>query len=194
MLSVPRELFVWEDYRDRAYIDAPLPLGRTGQTISAPHMVAMMLEELDLRKGLRVLEIGCGSGYNAACLAKIVGSAGRVVSLEVRDDLVESARKNLASSGLSEMVEIHSADGTCGWPVGSEDELYDRIVITAAARAIPPLLTRELRRGGILLVPLGEAPVQQLTKLRKSERGELTRKVICDCVFVPLIEGETAST
>ena len=192
MLDVPRELFAPDNHRAQSYIDAPLPLGGTGQTISAPHMVAMMLEELDLSEGLRVLEIGCGSGYNAACLARMVGTAGKVVSLEVRDDLVEFARQNLVSSGFSG-VEVHAADGAWGWPKGSRDEIYERIVLTAGAREMPSALTHQLRRGGVLLAPLGEAPVQQLTKLRKSERGELSVSVICDCIFVPLIEGEPAS-
>ncbi|HLQ03759.1 MAG TPA: hypothetical protein VK114_03075, partial [Nitrososphaerales archaeon] len=106
ILSSPRELFVWDGYRDEAYVDWPLPLGRTGQTISAPHMVTMMLEELDLRAGMRVLEIGSGSGWNAACIASIVGDRGRVVSVELIEELVEFATRNIRRAGLEKIVEI----------------------------------------------------------------------------------------
>src|SRR3989442_203426 len=116
ILSSPRELFVWEGYRDEAYADWPLPLGRTGQTISAPHMVVMMLEELDLRAGMKVLEIGSGSGWNAACIASIVGARGRGGSVELVEGLVEFARRNIAPAGLEKTVEDHQADGSKGWP------------------------------------------------------------------------------
>src|SRR5207244_13290341 len=100
MLSTPRELFVWDGYRDEAYVDWPLPLGRTGQTISAPHMVVMMLEELELRAGMKVLEIGSGSGWTAACLDSIVGARGRVVSVDLIEMVVDFATRNIGRGGV----------------------------------------------------------------------------------------------
>jgi len=186
ILSVPRELFVWEGYENMAYADSPLPLGSTGQTISAPHMVAIMLEELDLEEGHTVLEVGCGSGYNAACISRIVGSRGRVVSVELNGELVQFSRRNLSRAGITN-VEVEQGDGSLGFPPMSGEEMYDRIAVTAAARRLPEQFVKQLKKGGLILIPLGEGPVQVLTKVRKGSDGRLSFRSVCDCVFVPLI-------
>ncbi len=192
ILSVPRELFVWEGYEEEAYSDWPLPLGRTGQTISAPHMVVLMLEELQLGVGMKVLEIGCGSGWNAACIARIVGGGGRVVSVELNEELVEFAKRNVGRVGLEKNVEIHQGDGSQGWPPLKHEEIYDRVVITAGTPELPDLPLQQLRREGILLVPLGDVPVQMLTKFVKGRDGSVSSRSICPCVFVPLVRREEA--
>ena len=193
VLSSPREFFVWDDYRDEAYFDRPLPLGATGQTISAPHMVVMMLEELDLRAGMSVLEIGSGSGWNAACMANIVGTRGRVVGIELIRELVEFATRNIRRVGggrLEKIVEIHQGDGSKGWPPLERTETYDRVVVTAAAPQIPEVPLQQLRRGGILLLPLGDSPAQILTRVMKGRDGGLASSPICPCVFVPLVRSD----
>jgi len=190
LLSSPRELFVWDGYRDEAYVDWPLPLGRTGQTISAPHMVVMMLEELELRAGMKVLEIGSGSGWNAACIASIVGARGRVVSVELIEELVDFATRNIRRAGFEKTVEIHQGDGSKGWPPLEAEEIYDRVVFTAAASRLPELPVRQLRRGGVLLVPLGDSPAQILTSVVKGRAGDLSSRPVCPCVFVPLVGSE----
>lgn len=193
MLRVPREEFVWPHLRSQAYIDAPLPLGETGQTISAPHMVAIMLEELRLAEGLRVLEIGAGSGYNAALLAEIVSPTGRrnpvgrVVSVERVPDLVEFARSNLERTGYADRVEVVMGDGTLGWPSRSETPSYDRIVVTAAAPKIPHYLKCQLKPGGIIVIPVGDLATQTLIRAIKEPDGRLVTEDRGGCVFVPLV-------
>ena len=138
-LNVPREEFLPEESRAHAYVDSPLPLGESNQTISAPHMSAIILEELDLRPGLNVLEVGTGSGYNAALMAEIVSpatgkeTAGKVLSVEILPELAEFARSNLRRIGYSGRVEVVEGDGTLGYPEGSTDPIYDRVVVTAGA-------------------------------------------------------------
>ena len=192
VLSSPRELYVWDGYRDEAYFDWPLPLGRTGQTISAPHMVVMMLEELDLRAGMKVLEIGSGSGWNAACIASIVGARGRVVSVELVEELVEFATRNIKRAGLEKIVEIHQGDGSKGWPPLEAEETYDRVVLTAAASRLPEVPVRQLRREGVLLVPLGDSSAQILTRVVKDHAGGLSSRPLCQCIFVPLVRSGEA--
>jgi protein-L-isoaspartate(D-aspartate) O-methyltransferase len=149
-------------------------------------MVALMLEELQLLPGQRVLEVGCGSGYNAACIATMLGQTGRLISLEVNQELVEFARANVAKLGLETRIEIHQADGSLGWPPREKREHYDRIAVTAATPEIPKSLVEQLTREGILLVPLGGAPVQVLTRVKKDSDGKIQTESVCDCVFVPL--------
>ncbi len=186
MLSVPRELFVWEGYEKLAYEDQPLPLGDTGQTISAPHMVAIMLEELNVGEGQIVLEVGAGSGYNAACLAHLVGKSGRVISVEVNGELVQFARRNINKLLLNN-VEIIHGDGSLGYPPRLEQEIYDRIVVTAAAQSIPRFLISQLKRKGVMLIPVGDMQMQVLMKVSKEADGSLKTRNICDVVFVPLV-------
>jgi protein-L-isoaspartate(D-aspartate) O-methyltransferase len=189
-LKVPRERFVWPDQVDKAYLDTPLPLGETMQTISAPHMVAIMLEELELKRGLKVLEVGCGSGYSAALMAEIVGPEGLVVSIERIPELVEFASRNLRSLGYDRVVKVVLGDGCLGYPPRSEEEIYDRVVVTAAASTIPKYLKKQTKQGGILLIPVGGPWSQTLKKLVKISADRFDVKDITECVFVPLIEPE----
>jgi len=194
-LTVPREEFVWPSARHSAYADSPLPLGDSGQTISAPHMVAIMLEELDLHPGLEVLEVGAGSGYSAALMAEILRSGsvrerGHITSVERISTLVEFARKNLERTGYSDIVTVVEGDGTLGYPEGSERAIYDRIVVTAAAPHLPRYLKIQLKVGGILLVPAGDLWVQDLVKAVKLEGGKFTERRVCSCMFVPLVGAD----
>jgi protein-L-isoaspartate(D-aspartate) O-methyltransferase len=191
-LKVPREEFVWHNMRHLAYEDTPLSLGSTGQTISAPHMVAIMLEELDLKKGLKVLEVGAGSGYSAALIAEIVkptGSnenEGHVLSIERVSDLMNFARDNLKRTGYDDRVSVIFGDGTLGYPERSKDMLYDRIVVTAAAPHIPVYLRAQLKEDGIILVPVGDTFMQTLINgIKRKEKMEF--REVCNCMFVPLI-------
>ncbi len=200
--AVPREDFVYDSLtREQAYFDEPLPLGDTGQTISAPHMVTIMLEELRLAKGQRVLEIGTGTGYNACLLAYMVsrgtGSAsGKLVStVERLEELAESARTNIERAGFSEIVEVIVGDGSLGYPPRSNSENYDRIVVTAGAPKSPPYLEKQLKVGGILLIPIGNLPYQTLFRITKEARSgsggvthsEIRREHLMACMFVPLV-------
>ncbi len=190
-LKVPREEFVWYNMKHLAYEDTPLPLGNTGQTISAPHMVAIMLEELELVKGLRVLEIGAGSGYSAALMAEIVQpnddkNKGHVISIERVKDLINFAKENLKRTGYSDRVSIVFGDGTLGYPKRREEMLYDRIVITAASPHIPRYLKAQLKENGIILAPIGNTFMQTLVKAIK-RKGDLEFREVCGCMFVPLI-------
>jgi protein-L-isoaspartate(D-aspartate) O-methyltransferase len=191
-LNVPREEFVWPDTKNQAYLDTPLPLGNTGQTISAPHMVAIMLEELDLEKGDRVLEIGTGSGYNAALMAYIVSDGkkdkeGKVITIERIKDLVIFAENNINRTTFSEYVKIVYGDGTIGYPPYEEKEIYDKIIITAAAPRFPKILIKQLKVGGIILAPIGDLFTQTLTKGIKRADGTIDVKEDIECIFVPLI-------
>ncbi|MGQ9468478.1 MAG: protein-L-isoaspartate(D-aspartate) O-methyltransferase [Nitrososphaerales archaeon] len=190
-LKVPREEFVWPNMKHLAYEDTPLPLGNTGQTVSAPHMVAIMLEELDLKKGLRVLEIGAGSGYSAALMAEIVKPTDdlnqeHVISIDRILELVNFAKDNLKRTGYFDRVSVIFGDGTLGYPERSEEMLYDRIIVTAAAPYIPRYLRAQLKEDGIILVPVGNTSVQTLVKAIK-HKGELEAHEVCGCMFVPLI-------
>ncbi len=189
-LKVPREKFVWEDEVENAYLDIPLPLGKTRQTISAPHMVAIMLEEMELKRGFKVLEVGCGSGYSAALMAEIVGSEGCVVSIERIPELVEFAKRNLEATGYGGTVKVVLGDGCLGYPPRSEEEIYDRVVVTAAASTIPKYLKKQTKQGGILLIPVGGPWSQTLKKLVKISADKFDVKDVTECVFVPLIESD----
>lgn len=136
MEKVPREEFLPPDQRRYAYLDQPLPIGE-GQTVSAPHMVAMICEVLDLKKGMKVLEIGAGCGYNAAVVAEIVGKEGHVYSIERIKSLYNMAKNNLKRLGYDDRVTVIFGDGTLGYPDAAP---YDRIYVTASAPQIPPPL------------------------------------------------------
>lgn len=186
LLNVPRELFIPEAMRKYAYHDTPLPIG-WGQTISAIHMVAIMTEELDPEPGNKVLEIGTGSGYQAAVLAEIVAKqdsgGGHVYSIERISELASFARKNLERAGYSEHVTVVVADGTLGY---KEEAPYDRIIVTAAAPDIPPPLLEQLRDPGILVAPVGDRHFQRLLIVEK-RNGRIIKRWGIECVFVPLI-------
>ena len=197
---IPRARFLWpSEPIFLAYADEPSPLGDSGQTITAPHMVVLMLESLELASGNRVLEIGCGSGYNAALMGWIVSRGSRVIgeplviSIERNDDLANFARKNIQLVGLSGIVKVISGDGSLGYPQGSRDEIYDRILVAAAAPRVPTTLKRQLKDEGIMEVPVGGDTYQTLTKLKKKGTGEkavFETTNIVECAFVPLIGAE----
>ncbi len=179
MRAVPRHLFVPERNRSAAYEDTPLPIGE-GQTISAPHMVAIMTELLELKPGLRVLEIGTGCGYHAAVTAEAVG-AENVYSVEYHTDLAEQARTTLAAADYGE-VSVRAGDGKQGWP---DHAPYDRAYLTCAASSFPQSVVDQVAPGGVLLAPLGEHR-QTLVRARKQDDGSLSREEHGHVRFVPL--------
>jgi len=178
MRSVPRHLFVPAAYRDVAYSDCPLPIGR-GQTISQPYIVAVMTELLALKPEDRVLEIGAGSGYQAAILANL---AGAVISIERISEVAEMARENLSRSGIGN-VEIITGDGTIGYP---EQAPYDAVLITAATPEVPPPLIDQLAEGGRLVAPVGSRDLQELVRITK-KKDQAVREFFGGVVFVPLL-------
>jgi len=183
MLTVPRELFVPDDVREYAYDDRPLPIGY-GQTISAPSIVAHMTELLDPKPGDKVLEIGTGSGYQAAILAEIVTPGGHVWSIERIPELAEFARRNLERTGYADRVTVIVGDGSLGYEPAAP---YDRVIVTAAAPKIPEPLVKQLKPGGRLVAPIGSLPFQVLIVLDKALDGTISVRRDLEVVFVPLI-------
>jgi len=179
MLKIPRHLFVEEAMAAQAYNDNPLPIGER-QTISQPYMVALMSELLELTGKERVLEIGTGSGYQAAVLAVL---ADRVYTMERIRPLAMRARKVLDSLGLLN-VNIKVDDGTCGW---EEEAPFDAIIVTAGAPEIPKALVGQLAPGGRLVLPVGNQISQTLVKVRKGQDGALSVEESIGCRFVKLI-------
>ena len=179
---VPRECFLPDERRGEAYVDTPLPIGE-GQTISAPHMVAIMVENLDLTRGLKVLEIGAGSGYHAAVCAEVVSPDGHVYTVERISTLARQAEINLKKAGYSETVTVVFGDGTNGLP---DHAPYDRIFVAAAAPAIPKPLMDQLADDGKMLVPVGGTYYQDLIKVTRRGK-DIRRENLGGCVFVPLI-------
>jgi protein-L-isoaspartate(D-aspartate) O-methyltransferase len=182
MGEVPREAFVPEHLRREAYADGALPLSH-GQTISQPLIVAMSVEALELQGDETVLEVGAGSGYQAAVLAKL---AKKVYAVEIIPELVAGARQALDSLGIDN-VEVICGDGRKGWPEGAP---YDGIVVAAAAEDVPKALVEQLREGGRIVIPVGGRWSQSLQALRKIG-GKLVAKELCGCVFVPLVHGSS---
>jgi protein-L-isoaspartate(D-aspartate) O-methyltransferase len=178
MGKVPRHLFVDESYRNRAYGDHPLPIGE-GQTISQPYVVALMTEVLRLKPSDRVLEIGTGSGYQAAVLAEIVKE---VYTIEIRRPLAEKAKKTLLELEYKN-VQVRFGDGYFGW---ESQAPFDAIIITAAANHIPPPLIKQLKEGGRLIVPLGSTVYFQTLTLATKRSGELDVEQVCPVAFVPM--------
>lgn len=178
MERVPRHMFVPEDMRDSAYEDCALPIGE-GQTISQPYMVAVMTERLDLKGGENVLEIGTGSGYQAAVLAEI---AGKVYSIERISPIARQAERTLKELGYGN-IEIHVGDGTAGLRSKAP---FDGIIVTAGSPSIPEPLISQLKEGGRLVIPIGDVYGQVLTVAKKT-RGTLDIDSSIGCVFVPLI-------
>jgi protein-L-isoaspartate(D-aspartate) O-methyltransferase len=177
MARVPRHLFVPDDMRAFAYDDRPLPIGR-GQTISQPYIVAYMTEALQLTPAHTVLEIGTGSGYQAAVLAEIVK---QVYSIEIVPDLAESARSALAQAGYRN-VEVRSGNGYLGWP---ERAPFDRIIVTAAPPEIPQALVDQLAVGGIMVLPVGTSH-QEIVVVTKTPDGATQKRTI-EVRFVPMV-------
>ncbi len=180
--SVPRHLFVPYSEQHLAYRDHPLGIGR-GQTISQPYIVALMTEALGLEGGEKVLEIGTGSGYQAAILAEI---ADTVYTVERIMQLQETARKVLDLLGYSN-IRFRIGDGTRGWP---EEAPFDRILVTAAALKPPPSLLSQLsEEGGRMVIPAGNCWSQDLLLITR-EKDDFKERVLCGCRFVPLIGNE----
>lgn len=176
--KVKRHLFVPEKYRDRAYGDHPLPIGE-GQTISQPYMVALMTELLQLKGDEKVLEIGTGSGYQAAILSLL---AKEVYTIEIVPSLAKRAQKILDSLGYKN-VHVKCGDGYLGWP---EHAPFDRIIITCAPEKLPEPLIEQLKEGGIIVAPIGpEGGLQVLTVFIK-KNGKLIKKEKGGCYFVPM--------
>ncbi len=179
MKRVKRHMFVPPEMRDQAYGDYPLPIGG-GQTISAPHMVAMMCDYLDLKEGHKVLEIGAGSGYHAAVIAELVGKDGCVYTVERLPSLVEYSRRNLRAAGYTNVMVVQG-DGSLGLP---EHAPFDRICVTCAAPDVPPPLLEQLKRDGKMVIPIGRY-IQVLYLVEKKNGIEKRSK--SEVVFVPLI-------
>jgi protein-L-isoaspartate(D-aspartate) O-methyltransferase len=177
MSEIPREEFIPEAYRFQAYADGPVPIG-LGQTISQPYIVSLMSQSLHVSGKCDVLEIGTGSGYQTAILAKI---ARKLYTIENHAQLSESAQAVLGRLGITN-VDFYVGDGTCGWP---EPRQFERIIITAAAPEPPRPLVEQLAADGLMVIPIGDRYAQQLTLCRK-KAGTLQRSFICDCRFVPL--------
>lgn len=182
MMKVPRHEFLPREQWSCAYLDRPLPIG-SGQTISAPHMVGYMLDIMELRPGLKVLEIGTGSGYHAGLLAELVTPGGKVITLERVPELGRRARETLERMGYGETVDVVIADGTVGLP---PEAPFDRILVTAGGPTVPRPLKEQLADGGILVMPVGGRMYQDLKLIRK-DGGGFHERSMGSVVFVPLI-------
>jgi len=178
MQAVPRHLFVPEEWLRAAYADEPLPIGE-GQTISQPFMVAAMAEALSLEGEERVLEVGCGSGYQAAVLSRL---AREVIAVEMQAALAASARERLARLGYAN-VTVEDGDGSAGWPALAP---YDAILVTAAAPEVPKPLIDQLAEAGRLVIPVGGSKHQELLRIVKRE-GRTIERSLYSCRFVPLL-------
>ncbi len=181
MAETPREMFVPPDRVDEAYEDRPVPIG-LGQTISQPYIVALMVQELDPRAGQRVLDIGAGSGYQTAILARLVE---HVYAMERFERLTERAMAALGAMNIRN-VTICTGDGSVGWP---EEAPFDRIICGAGAPDAPQAWIDQLADGGRIVVPTGGQDCQMLVRIEKT-RGQVTRREICDVRFVKLIGRE----
>jgi len=179
-LNIPREEFLPLNIRNQAYIDTPLSIGN-GQTISAPHMVAIMAEALDIQEGQQVLEIGTGSGYHAAIVSKLVGKKGHVYSVERFSELADFAKSNIDRLNISN-ISIETGDGSIGLEKSAP---YDRIYVTCAAPDIPDPLVEQLKTDAKLIIPVGRH-VCELVLLEKKE-NKVKRKLLGGCAFVPLV-------
>jgi protein-L-isoaspartate(D-aspartate) O-methyltransferase len=171
--EIPREDFIHEQYRKQAYVNEPLPT-MAGQTISQPLTIAIMTEALDVRKGNKILEIGTGSGYQAALLSKIVGEKGKVITTEIIPELFEFASKNLKKYAN---VTVVQGDGS----LGHENEHYDRIIVTADAGEVPAPLVKQLTDGGKMVIP-----VRGEMLLLAKNKSRMTRTFLGYFAFVPL--------
>jgi protein-L-isoaspartate(D-aspartate) O-methyltransferase len=180
MLAVPRHEFVPASLREMAYTDRPLPIGE-GQTISQPYIVALMTELLELEAGDKVLEVGTGSGYQAAVASYLADS---VFTIEILPDLAERATERLRELGYRDVI-VKQGDGYDGW---AEHAPFDGIVVTAAAGHIPPPLVQQLDPGGRMVIPVGgQFQVQQLVLVEKRPDGSVTTRSLLPVRFVPLV-------
>jgi protein-L-isoaspartate(D-aspartate) O-methyltransferase len=181
MERIPRQEFIARPIWNDAYGDHPVPLA-SGQSVSQPYMVASMLQALDLRRDCRVLEIGTGTGYQAALLAEI---SEFVVSIERVEELALAARENFKRLGI-ENIEVVYGDGSMGYPPSAP---YDRIIVAAAAPAVPAALVEQLKDGGVLLIPIGAADVQVVHRITRNGT-ETSTELLESCRFVPLIGNQ----
>ncbi len=185
---VPREKFLPINLKEKAYLDTPLPIGFE-QTISAPHMVAIMAEASDFSEGNKILEIGTGSGYHAAITAEIVcqmhnTNLGHIYTLEIIPELFSFAKKNLEETNYDNKVTVIRQDGSIGY---ADQAPYDRILVTAAAPKVPTVLIEQLKPGGMLLIPVGAQHFfQSLIKIKKNYDGSTITEKLGSVVFVPL--------
>jgi protein-L-isoaspartate(D-aspartate) O-methyltransferase len=182
MRRIPRHLFVPADHKAQAYADHPLPIG-SGQTISQPYIVAFMTEQLGLKGGEKVLEIGTGSGYQAAVLAALVQ---KVYSIEIRKELADEARERLGRLGVTN-AEIRTGDGYRGWP---EEAPFDAIIVTAAPERVPPPLLEQLAPNGRMVIPVGGF-YQELKVIDRTPDGFRERSVL-PVRFVPFVRENDA--
>lgn len=183
MRRVPRHEFVPDEYFDQAYDDHPLPIGH-GQTISQPYVVGLMSEALQLKPGDRILEIGTGSGYQAAVLAEM---GMQVYTIEIIPELADQAAAKLQSLGYK-AVQVRAADGYYGWP---EEAPFDAIIVTAAPDHVPQPLIDQLKPGGRLVIPVGPVgATQTLWQFTADQSGELIARNLGDVRFVPLTRSE----
>ncbi len=180
MRAIPRHEFVPPALTDQAYEDYPLPIG-LGQTISQPYIVALMTELLEPRKEDRVLEIGTGSGYQAAVLSRLVK---QVYTIELIDELAASARQRLRRLGYTN-VEVRAGDGYAGWP---EQAPFDKIIVTAAPEASPQALVNQLKPGGVMVVPAGPRIAQELMVVEKDKKGATKTRSVLPVRFVPMVK------
>ncbi|MFP3909190.1 MAG: protein-L-isoaspartate O-methyltransferase [Halobacteriota archaeon] len=181
MKKVPRHEFVPYERRNEAYSDIPLPIGE-GQTISAPHMVAIMCNLLDLQKGDKVLEVGGGRGYHAAVVAEIVGKEGKVIAMEIKSELARISQETLENLGYYN-VRVITGDGSKGYPPESP---FDKIYVTASAPEIPEPLMEQLKPGGKMVIPIGEY-MQYLYVVEKDDQGNINKRNWGGVRFVPLV-------
>jgi protein-L-isoaspartate(D-aspartate) O-methyltransferase len=191
MRAVPRTSFLPVDVQDYTTTDTPLPIG-FGQTISAPHMVSIMNEALELEVGHKVLEVGAGSGWHAATMAEIIAPRetprsewGHVFTVEIVQGLADNSRKNIMNAGYGDRVTIVNGDGSKGYAAKAP---YDRVIVAAAAPSVPPPLVDQLKSNGILLIPVGSATFfQSLLKITKQADGKIVEEALGGVAFVPLM-------
>ncbi len=184
MGKVPRHQFVPEDYLDQAYANHPLPIGY-GQTISQPYIVALMTQELDVEAGERVLEIGTGSGYQAAVLAEL---GVEVFTIEIIEPLADQATERLTRLGYT-LAQTRHGDGYYGWP---EESPFDAIIVTAAPDHVPPPLLAQLKIGGVMVIPVGPVGAyQELWRITRTREDSYESVSLGGVRFVPLTRQET---
>lgn len=181
MQKVPRHKFVPEKYRSEAYEDHPLPIGY-GQTISQPYIVAFMTQVLEPKKTDRILEVGTGSGYQAAVLAEICDS---VYTIELVEDLAKRAEETIKGLGYNN-VSVRAGDGYQGWP---EHAPFDAIIVTCAPTHVPELLEEQLAEGGRMIIPVGKSFAQELVLLEK-KNGKLKQNDVLPVRFVPMLDNK----
>lgn len=178
-LKVDRTLFVPKEHITQAYEDHPVPIGE-GQTISQPTTVMIMTQALEVKRGMQIMEIGCGSGYQAAILSHLAGDTGIIYTIERQKNLITLAKRNLTKAGITNVNIIHG-DGSQGYTLHAP---YDRIIVTAAAPVVPHPLLDQLN--GIMVLPVGQQYSQKMIIIKKHEHN-VTAKNLGEFVFVPLI-------